>query len=420
MQFTRKDLSRAKAEASSYEIKDPKTSGLHLRVSPKGMKTYAYRRKVKGVQISKSLGEYKMFSIEEARSWAEEINSVNAAKRLLKDTPNHQLTAIITAHEALEKMKAIRSLSQGTLDDYKLGVQHFGELADGPLMSVSRSQVMDRFAELQSTKSKSAGICFQRTLSVLFNFVAETYRDDDGEKIITRDSPSKVLKQAGAKVKAPRRKVVIKEADLKKWYGYISEFMASDNYTQKLYGYSSLILLLTGLRAHTITDLVTSPGIPRPTEDADAEGITYPYYDANDKRIYYWNKETGGDRDSVLPISDKVAELLGAVCEFRREKPFIFCAATLSAPLSGETARNYGKKLEKLMGYRITRVDLRRTHATLLEDMALTEKMKRILQGHSTGDKDAHEGYVILHGRKVREAANYVSSELIKLISYYK
>lgn len=417
MQFNRKDLSRAKAQDSNYEIKDTKSKGLHLRVSPKGSKTYAFRRKIKGVQVAKSLGEYAHYTIEEARAWADRINQEYADKKLTTLTPNHDLVSRITAQEAFEKMKGIRSLAQGTIDDYKLGIKHFGEFAEVPIMSITRAQVMDRFTQLQSEQSKSAGICFQRTLSVLFNFVAETYRDDQGEKIITREAPTKVLKQAGAKTKAPRRKVVIKEADLKKWFNHIQAFMESDNYTQKLYGYSSLILLLTGLRARTITDLVTSPNIKRPVKDADAEGITYPYYDANDKRIYYWNKETGGDRDSVLPVSDIVAELLGAVCKIRREKPFIFCSATLCAPLSEETARNYTAKMQKLMGYRITRVDLRRTHATLLEDMQLTEKMKRILQGHSTGEKDAHEGYVILHGRKVREAANYVSHNLLDLLT---
>jgi hypothetical protein len=57
-------------------LNDPKTPGLSIEVTTKGAKTWRYRRRVFGsvAMVKLTLGHYPLFSIADARVWADDLN----------------------------------------------------------------------------------------------------------------------------------------------------------------------------------------------------------------------------------------------------------------------------------------------------------------------------------------------------------
>ena len=122
--FTKRHLESLEPTGKLYSVKDEKTSGLVLMVTPKGAKTFYWYRWLAGRPERVKLGTFPAMTIEQARKKADKLNGAVAAdqnpaevKRALRGEPTF---AEVFADFIKEKRnRSGKPLSPRTISDYQ-------------------------------------------------------------------------------------------------------------------------------------------------------------------------------------------------------------------------------------------------------------------------------------------------------------
>ena len=72
--WTPKTLTGLKPQSREYQLAHPAVEGLSLRVSPKGRKSWVWKRMMDGKQHKATLGQFPIVGLADARLDAEERN----------------------------------------------------------------------------------------------------------------------------------------------------------------------------------------------------------------------------------------------------------------------------------------------------------------------------------------------------------
>jgi integrase len=363
------------------EYWDTDITGFGLRVSSSGTKTFIYRRRVKGRKENVKIGEYGPWTPDAARKRAREIAvefdkgvSVNAERRQAR-ARGATLDGMFTDYLAAKELKP------NTRRTYKGDIEnHLADWRNIPLNSITPEMVRARYQKICKDSGPAPANKTMRAFRAVYSF---------GEGLAEGNlprNPVKALKGVWRNVE--RRKTVIKETDLLKWYMAVQ---AIDN--PIVADYFDL-LLFTGLRRE--------------------EALTLEWRDVDMKaRTFIITKEKSKSREHKRHMSRQVH----AIFERRlsnRENGFVF-------PGDGKAGhfRDPRKQIENIMeatGIKFCNHDIRRTFATIADDTVSPSQIKYLLN-HSTKNSDVTAGYIILSGEKKMDAEQKMGDAIDRLLT---
>jgi len=241
-----------------------------------------------------------------------------------------------------------------------------------------------------------------KLLNAIFNVAIYQYADSD-ENAIT-DNPVQVLTQTKAWFKKKRRTTKINHKQLPGWFKAVHALhQQSYNCIDRSVKYYLLLLLFTGLRKEEAAPLLWADTLTQ--EEIESRKISY--FSLEDKIIFIDDSKNG--QEHTLPLSDYIYQLFKA---YRRKNQsrFVF-------PGRGET--NYIQETRKVMDKIVAEAktpftlhDLRRTFATMANEIGTPAYTIKRLLNHKTATGDVTAGYIIndLHYLKdpVNRVANYI------------
>jgi integrase len=388
---------------------DQKTPGLQLRVTPSGIKTFSVFRRIGGGQPERAtLGRYPTISIEQARRKAAEINAILALGNSHKEQKQAKKASSITLNEVLEEFLASRkNLSERTRYDYRRIVKtYLWDWADKPIASISKDMVEKRHTQIatgfqipsdkaeggwKKATSEAQANYSMRCLRALINFAAVKYEGKNGISII-QENPVKRLSQTRSWYRIDRRQTVIKTHELPAWFSAVLN-LRSDAVNGKADVVRDylIFLLLTGLRRNEAAKLKRS--------DIDLKARSFTVVDTKNKQPH------------TLPFSDYLFDLVKRRLN-ELEGEFVFPGTGAGGYLV--EPKKQLKKVIEASGVSFTLHDLRRTFASIAENLDISAyALKRLLNHKMRNDVTA--GYIVSDVERLRAPMQKITDFILSV-----
>ena len=302
--------------------------------------------------------------------------------------PKQQRRAAVTLREVLDSYLAARkdNLRPASIRLYRLAVeQHLTVWLDTPLAEITAEMVEARHRDIAAevagagrhSGTTMANVAL-RVFRIVYNFAA----------MRATLPPNPVRRLQRQWYKEPRRKRLVSVDDLPKFY---AAACALPNPVARDY---LLLMMFSGMRRSEAAALKW--------ENVDFRGRII--------RVAASRTKTGEQLD--LPMSSYVAALLIARRAIGDVGGFIFPANSATGHIT-DTMRPLAM-IEKATGIRISAHDLRRTYTTVAESCDISPYALKGLINHTLGS-GVTEGYIGLSTTRLREAAQKVCDEMLKL-----
>lgn len=378
----------AKAGAR-VEYWDDKVSGLLLRVTDKGTKSFSvYRRERGGKPIRVTLGRYPDYSPEAARREAKRVLAELAEGVNPNQKKRAQKASQITVRQVFEDyVVARKKLKPSSVEDYRKAMhQTFPDWLDMPMASITKEKVRARH-EKRGKQSKARTNNAMRVLRALFNFAEEVYETESGESMFPVN-PVRTLSKTKSWHEVKRRDTVIPESKLADWYAAVESL---PEVRHKGFNETARMLLLFAL----FTGARRGEACRLKTEDVDLVNNTFTLRDTKNRR------------DVTLPMSDYLASLMKEWLTNSDNKwvfpgndgPFLYPNKAIKAVA------------EKSVPF--TMHDLRRTFLTIAESVDLSTLTIKRLVNHKTAEADVTSGYIIRDVDRMRIATNKITTKIL-------
>lgn len=390
--FTKKaldDLPLPATTSTRTETYDANVSGLIIRVTSTGAKTFQVLKRANGVLKRVTLGRYPGMTIEQARKAARTtLNKISdgidpiAAKRAAR-AKGVTLDEVLTAY-----LKARKKLKLRTISDYHACVREsFSDWKDKPLIDITEDMVKRRHTERTKASKARTDNAF-RVLRALFNFAMFEYKNDCDERIFKENSVD-VLSHVEAWNNVARRKTLLRTHEIKPWFEAV---MSLSN--ERSSGVSDvvrdflLLLIFTGLRRTEASKL------RRNQISLQARTLTI--------------SDTKNSETHTLPLPDFVFDLLKRRME-SGDSEFVFAGhgGYITHP------DNYIREIAKATGIHITPHDLRRTFATIAESLDLSSYAVKRLLNHKM-KHDVTAGYIVADVERLRGPMTRIQDFILK------
>ena len=366
--FTVKELSALpNAEKGKRPIySDTGVSGLGIRVTATGVKSFIVRKYMGNKAILTTLGHYPAMTIAQARSAAREaLNEISAG-----NNPNTQKAInrikTITLHEAMnDYISSKHSLKHKTIRDYQILLNKYLSDWEGKeLVSITKSMISKKHTAIGSTSIYRANATM-RLLRAIFNFAMNEYEDSSNHPIITYN-PVQKIKDSWFKEKV--RTNIIQPNDLGDWFTSVNNLPNNKvNINHKASSETIrdylLLLLFTGLRA------------------SEGRNLTWDDIDLKNKLLRVYDTKNG--EDHTLPLTDYLVELLTA----RKEGSlgdYVFPGYDPQKALV-----NANKQVKRVIddsGVQFILHDLRRTFASYAGNLSIQHSTIKRLLNHKEKD----------------------------------
>jgi integrase len=365
------------------EYWDTKTTGLAVRITPNGVKTFCLVRRVAGKLERVTLGRYPAMTPEQARLRATELNATIAKGASPTADKKRAKLEGKTLREVFEAYIDRHTLKPQTVFDIRRCMNEvYPDWLDKPMAKISGDMVVIRHCQHGAERSEARANLGMRYLRAAFNFAAAEYTTPDGNPIITVN-PVKKLSATKAWHRVDRRQTVIKPHELGAWASAVLGLPRAD-----ISDYF-MTLLLTGMRREEALKLTWA--------NVDMTAKTFTLIDPKNHN------------DHTLPMSDYLAEL------FTRRK---------SVAASGFVfADSHGRKTEHfrcaqatvaaISGVPFTPHDLRRTFATIAESLDIPAYAIKRLLNHVNGS-DVTAGYIVANVERLREPMQKITDYILK------
>ena len=194
--FTNKELDNIPqvAKGSRVSYFDTKVSGLSLRVTYTGIKSFVIRQRINGKRIADTLGHYPDMTIAQARNAARlSLNALSVGinpndEKLSKKIKSITLKQVMESYASSRK----KTLKEQTLKDYWLIFNgYLLEWQDKQLVDISRSMVVKKHGLIGERTIYRANATM-RLLRALFNYAIGEYEDTNGAPIIMHNPVQKI------------------------------------------------------------------------------------------------------------------------------------------------------------------------------------------------------------------------------------
>ncbi|MCU7836548.1 MAG: integrase family protein [gamma proteobacterium symbiont of Taylorina sp.] len=373
-----------------YHDQHQQGSGLKLRVTPTGKKSFMVIRKLNGKTRDITLGSYPAMTIEQARTKAREVlnqmsegidpNAKKKADRARGITLNDAIDGYITSHNQLKPR---------SIEKYLALKNHLKTWGKTPLLDISRDMVERKHRTIGETTPVQANNVM-KALGSIFSYAMGQYENEQGEPIILHN-PITRLNHIKAWFPEQRKQSYIKPADMKTWFEAVSTLSAwNGSPNNEVVRDYLLVVLFTGLRRR------------------EADRIKWDHINFKERTLYIPITKNG--HPHTLPLSDYLYDLFESRTGNNSE--FVFQGAGKSGHLA--EPKRVIKKVAEYSGIPFTLHDLRRTFLTIAESIGIREYALKRLVNHIS-KADVTEGYIILDIDRLREPMQAITNKILNV-----
>lgn len=374
-------------EKGQVFYRDPELKGFALRVT-KGSKTYIVETSVRGKTCRVTIGKHRIFSPDQART---------QAKKLLADmamgiNPNLQKqqerAQTVTLQQVFNQFMRERQLKPHTRYDYTNCFESaFKTWHHKQVIDIKKPMVASHYEKLCAGRGDAYANLCMRFLRSLLNFANAAYEDNEGNRLFN-DNPVSVLSDKRQWRAVARRNRLIKVHELPAWWSAVQDL---SNTTHRDY---FVLLLLTGLRKR--------------------EAATLNWKNVDLKAGTLTVTETKNSHPHTLPLSDYLQGLLESrletsnsewVFEGRKNKPIV-------------ESRHQIQLVQSASGVEFSCHDLRRTFATIAENLDISQFTIKRLLNHSVS-QDVTAGYIIKDIERMRVAMQGITESILEKTQVY-
>lgn len=374
-------------ESGQKIIRDSELTGFAIRVTVKS-KAYIVERRKDGKLHRIVIGRHTDITAAEARVKAQQILAdIGSGRHQAEAVPVDVVeTCYPTLGESLELYLREKQLKPLSVRTYKHCVHAFlPDWLDRVIFEVTKSDVQDRHQQLTTYSPSQANLTMQ-VFRAVWNHAYITYSDDDNP--ITKINPVKILeaKKSWNQIKPRRGRLMGSDIPLffKNTQEYVDESSLRDDGTKHAVRDMLIFIMLTGCRRN------------------EAESLNWKNVDFKHGTVTFLDPKNGADH--VLPVGDY---LLGMLNEryARKHSDWVFASsrAERGHVVSAMTAL---KRINEKTGVQKCQHDLRRTFASIANDLDYGHYTIKRLLNHISGDVTAN--YVQVSMSKLREAMNAI------------
>lgn len=386
-------------------IHDDTLRGFALRITSHGTKTFIINRKIRGKVYRMNIGHYGDYTVEQARSRAEVLLGELSDGQDPKKARLASVSGITLKQAFNDYMESRKSLAEKTKQDYESLMNN--QLADWQgllLKEITRNMVVKRHAEIGKTAEARANNAF-KILSAVYNFAMYQYADQPDS--IT-DNPVLILTQTRSWYKLVRRGTKISHRQLPAWYEAVNSLRCINYSSIEIpVKYYLILLLFTGLRKEEPASLIWHD-MATPDELAKKE---VSYISFEDKIIFI--HKTKNRQELTLPMSDYICELFKDYRKINKLR-YVF---------PGAGGKSYIKEPKKVVKKIIEQSkvsfmihDLRRTFATMANEIGIPAYTIKRLINHKTASTDVTAGYIVNDVEFLRGPANQIANYILEKI----
>ena len=376
---------------------DTKVSGLSIRVTSTGVKSFAVRKFMNNKAVRTTLGHYPAMTIAQARDAARKALNTLSAGTNPNVVKKAQRMKTITLQEAMKDYIANckhERRKDKTIRDYQIIFNSYlSEWSTKELTSITTEMVKNKHKKI-GDKTIYRANATMRLLRAIFNFAIEESRDKNNGEPLIKYNPVN-LKKKWYKEKA--RENIIRQNDLKDWFQAVQNLpndksnITHKNSSETVRDYL-VLLLFTGLR----------PG----------EGINLVWSNIDFKNKILSIKDTKNRRDHEIPLGDYIIKLL----EQRKQESegeFVFPGNSSNKALV--SANRQVKKVIKDSGVEFLLHDIRRTFSTYAKNLKIDYLIIKKMLNHKFTDVTAVH-YIQLTVEDLREPMTDIEEYILELI----
>lgn len=370
--------------------RDSDLIGFAVRVTTKS-KSYIVERRHAGKLFRVTIGKTNEITPAEARKKAQSIlaDISNGVFEKKKDILNNEMTLSQTFDLYLKQRK-LKPLSVNT---YNHCINTFlPDWKERPIFEINKKDVFDRFIKLTEYSPAQANLTL-KMFGSMWRF-AQVHCSTD-ENPILKHNPVDVIpaKRGWNKTKARTRH--LDESSIHTFYNAVLNYFterslyedASKNAVRDLV----LFIMYTGCRRNEAQTLKW--------ENVDIE-----------KGLFVFKDPKNGD-DHLLPMGDHLFEIIKKRYELRRNDYVFPGSGMTSSAKHIAGAQGLLNTINKQTGIEISLHDLRRTFATICNNLDYGPyTIKRLLNHRSGAKNDVTGGYVQVSLKKLRLAMNDIEA----------
>jgi len=356
-----------KPKGRRYDVFEQGAMGLHIRITPRGVKTFAYRYSFGGKARRISLGRYPALSLAEAREKATQIHN----KALSGIDPSEEQKSQKEKEDASPTVKELIGLyiknrakpnkKTWEKDEYILNLYIPADWMGRKAADIKRWEI---FTLLEEKKNKGHGVTsnhIRAALSMMFGYAVE--------RSIIETSPVWGIKKMH---KSVRRDRVLSEKEIKYFWGQMSQITGCS----KVVELCLKTMLATGQRSGEVRGMKT-------------EHLDY-------ENLIWINPETKNGKEHRIPLSALAIDLIREAYQIHKQHDYIFSSPKEeNTPMDRQTlARAVARFCEKGDIEKFTPHDLRRTFTTHCVRNGLRRDWVKYALNHSYGDvTDVYDRY---------------------------
>lgn len=392
----KKNLTAAFVDAVKVERRieyfDENTSGLGLRVSPNGNKTFFYRYRFNKRNRRYTIGKYsKVMTLSKARERADELRlEVKRGGDPQGEEQSIKSQVPLTFGELVKQYKAVHlpTLKQSTQDDYtnriEIILNHFKK--DRYLKDISRGDV---FNFLESIKAPVQAQRIQAILSGILNFAF------DRDWIEYNPATKIQLSSKKAKRNKPKKNIELSNEQIKAlWNGF-------DDYS-KITGSLFKMLMVLGQRS------------------GETRKMEWSEIDFDKKLWSIPGTKTKNGLDHYVPLTGLALEILEEMKPLTGTKTFVFESPQIEGKPLGASEKAAERIRERTEVSDFNIHSLRTTAATKMASLGVSPQVLSKVLNHKTSG----EGSTITaiynqydYEKEKREALNRWNNQLVRILS---
>ena len=380
------------------EYSDETITGLTLRITQNGVKTFSVVKRVEGKMARVTIGRYPILTVKQARIKAIDIlgtiNQGTNPNAKAKENELKKITLVQVLDDYIESRGT--NLKENTTKNY-IGIfnGYLKDWGNKELLNITRDMVEKKHRTI-TQQSPTRANTTMRLLRALFNYAMGEYENAQGEPIIFHN-PIQRLSHVKAWNREKRKQTVIKIHDLKAWWNGIHELPnhalndKKPNHADTVKDFLILVLM-TGLRRR------------------EASNLTWDSIDFQEQSLSL--EETKNHEPHKLPLTDFLIELL----QRRREQTnsvYVFEGTDPSKPMNDP--KKQVEKARKISEVYFNIHDLRRTFLTIAESLDIPSYALKKLANHKD-QRDVTAGYIIMDIERLREPMNKIGDYILEQV----
>lgn len=405
------------------EYADSIVTGLRIRITSNGSKSFCVVRKRGGKFFRVTLGKFPDLTIDQAREQAAiTLGEVAVTRRNPNDSRREDERRAVTLGDAFKEYKKSRGdrLKEKTAKQYEGILNNFsGDWINTPLASIDRERVETRHKAITdggvwfgdkpqrsgvATGSKAQADLWARVLRAVYRFAHDNYRDASGNRLLP-DPPTMVLSTKRQWHGTTRKTSRIRNNELARWLAAVDAVRQRGIETRHDFAVSVCdaldVALFTGLRRGEIFGLEWSR--------------------LNLSGRYFWISETKNGEPLELPVTGTLHKIFqrrqdmrsdGDLYVFPGAKPGgkIYDPRDIIDKISNETTQ--GGTLQPI---RFTCHDARRTFGSVAELTGVGSYiLKRLLNHKTFRSADVTQGYLHFTADELMEPAQKVERTILE------